>query len=82
MLLAMSAAMALLSPIVGVVADRCGYRAVASTGTAVILIGTVPLLRAGDDPWDLAWRPAVIGSGTGCSPDPTRRPSWRAPHPS
>jgi MFS family permease len=34
-------------------------------GTAVILIGTVLLLQAGDDPWDLAWRLAVIGVGHG-----------------
>ncbi|MEU4448530.1 MFS transporter [Actinosynnema sp. NPDC050801] len=64
-LLAMSAGMALVSPIAGVVADRCGYREVALAGTAVILIGTVLLLRAGDDPWDLAWRLAVIGIGHG-----------------
>lgn len=62
---ALSAGMAVLSPIAGVVADRCGCREVALVGTVVILIGTVLLLRAGDDPWDLAWRPAVIGVGRG-----------------
>ncbi|MBB5808575.1 MFS family permease [Saccharothrix ecbatanensis] len=64
-LLALSAGMAVLSPIAGVIADRYGYRTVALTGAAVILIGTVLLLRAGDDPWDLAWRLAVIGIGHG-----------------
>jgi MFS transporter, DHA2 family, multidrug resistance protein len=64
-LLALSVGMAVLSPIAGVIADRYGYRLVAVVGTAVILIGTVLLLRAGDDPWDLAWRLAVIGIGHG-----------------
>lgn len=64
-LLAFSAGMAVLSPIAGVIADRYGYRSVAVVGTAVALIGTVLLLQAGDDPWDLAWRLAVIGIGHG-----------------
>ncbi len=49
-------------------------------GAVVILTGTVLLLRAGDDPWDLAWRLAVIGVGHGCSPDPARRCSWSGRH--
>ncbi|MFD0206509.1 MULTISPECIES: MFS transporter [Saccharothrix] len=64
-LLALSAGMAVLSPIAGLIADRYGYRVVALAGSGVILIGTVLLLRAGDDPWDLAWRLAVIGIGHG-----------------
>ncbi|ONI87175.1 hypothetical protein ALI22I_22215 [Saccharothrix sp. ALI-22-I] len=55
---------------------RYGYRVVALVGAAVILIGTVLLLQAGDDPWDLAWRLAVIGIGHGLFAGPTRRPSW------
>lgn len=64
-LLAFSAGMAVLSPVAGVIADRYGYRLVAVVGTAVALIGTVLLLQAGDDPWDLAWRLAVVGIGHG-----------------
>ncbi|WP_447009959.1 MFS transporter [Saccharothrix hoggarensis] len=62
---ALSAGMAVVSPLAGVVADRYGYRVVALVGTVVILIGTVLLLRAGDDPRDVAWRSAVIGIGHG-----------------
>ncbi|WP_158840268.1 hypothetical protein [Saccharothrix deserti] len=70
-----------MSPIAGVIADRYGYRAVASGDTAVILIGTVPLLQAGDDLGDLAWRLAVIGIGHGlfAGPDAATVPERTPP---
>ncbi|PXY33110.1 hypothetical protein BAY59_08305 [Prauserella coralliicola] len=66
-LLALSAGMAVSSPIAGVLADRVGNRPVAFAGTVVVLAGTVSLLFTDGDTsgLDLALRLALVGVGNG-----------------
>src|SRR5256885_12164061 len=63
----MSAAMAVVSPLAGVLADRIGTRPVVIAGVLVILTGTVAMLTVGSgaDLLDVALRLAVIGIGNG-----------------
>jgi MFS family permease len=65
--LAQPAAMAPVSPIGGYLADRWGARRTAVTGALVMVVGLVLLapLGAGWQPFDLAWRLAIVGIGTG-----------------
>ena len=65
--LAQPAAMAPVSPIGGYLADRWGARRTAVTGALVMVAGLVLLapLSAGWQPFDLAWRLAIVGIGTG-----------------
>ncbi|HEV8558577.1 MAG TPA: MFS transporter [Actinophytocola sp.] len=66
-LLTMSAAMAVVSPVAGVLADRIGTRPVALAGVLVILGGTAAMLTVGTGAGllDVAWPLAVIGAGNG-----------------
>jgi MFS family permease len=65
--LAQPAAMAPISPIGGYLADRWGARRTAVTGALVMVAGLALLLplNSGWQPFDLAWRLAVVGVGTG-----------------
>lgn len=66
-LLAVSAAMAVTSPLAGVLADRLGHRPVALSGTVVALAGMLALLLVDSSagPLDVAWRLALVGAGNG-----------------
>ncbi|QWF77085.1 MFS transporter [Amycolatopsis sp. CA-230715] len=66
-LLCLSAAMAVTSPVAGVVADRVGSGRVAFAGALVFAGGTASLLCTGDSatPGGLAWRLALLGVGQG-----------------
>ncbi|MBN6037894.1 MFS transporter [Amycolatopsis sp. 195334CR] len=66
-LLSVSAAMAVTSPIAGVLADRIGKVPVASAGAVVALAGLLGLLLVGPGAQlvDVAWPLAVVGIGNG-----------------
>jgi DHA2 family multidrug resistance protein-like MFS transporter len=66
-LLASAAAMAVVSPLAGLLADRVGAPLVAVAGGTVILAGTLAMLQldGGARPADAAWRLAVLGVGNG-----------------
>jgi MFS family permease len=66
-LLTMSAGMAVVSPLAGVLADRVGNRPLVVLGALVILAGmsTLLLVYPAAGPLDIAWRIALVGVGNG-----------------
>jgi len=66
-LLAFPAAMTLLGPVGGILADRWGERRTALTGVVVLTAGMALVAPLADTwtPTDLAWRLAVAGIGAG-----------------
>ncbi|WP_158542863.1 MFS transporter [Phytoactinopolyspora halophila] len=66
-LLALGLAMATISPLAGVLADRYGYWPVLLTGGMITLSGAMGIFLLGTDPHplDVAWRLALIGTGQG-----------------
>ncbi|ASR36671.1 MFS transporter [Prauserella marina] len=66
-ILVFSAAMAILGPVGGKLADRWGTRPTAVTGAALTAAGLLLLLPLGDAwyPADIAWRLAIAGAGMG-----------------
>lgn len=66
-LLAVSAGMAVTSPIAGVLADRIGTQPVSAAGAVTATGGMLALLAAGEAsaPVDLIWRLALVGIGNG-----------------
>lgn len=66
-ILGFPAAVILLGPIGGALADRWGTRRTAITGALVAGVGLVLIVPLGDGwtPIDLAWRLAVLGAGVG-----------------
>ncbi len=66
-LLVFSAAMAVLGPVGGKLADRWGARRTAVTGAALTAAGLLLLLPLGTawHPADVAWRLAIAGAGMG-----------------
>ncbi len=66
---------ALVAPISGSVADRIGSRWIASAGLAIACAGLIALSFVGSDTpaWDIIWRLALVGIGSGLFQSPNNR---------